>query len=221
MPPALSDDESSGDEQVAPQKQAKPRIEDEAVDGADEEDESEEDVEDEYVVEKIISHKFVKGALIFDVKWQGYDNPKDRTWEPEENMEGARDVMEEYFEELGGRPEQPGKGAQKRKGRQSGPKSESGTPASTKRVKQEKSWSPPPGSWEHDVDFIDTVEERLDPKTGQLAKYVYVNWKNDKKTQHPLQHIYTKCPQKMLQYYESHLVFTANGGLDDDMKDAY
>lgn len=92
----------------------------------------------------------------------------------------------------------PGKGGQKRKGRQSGVKSESGTPASSaKRVKQEKSWSPPPGSWEHDVDFIDTVEERQDPKTGLMEKYVYVNWKNDRKTQHPLHHIYNKCPQKV------------------------
>ena len=24
------------------------------------------------------------------MKWQGYDNPKDRTWEPEENMYARR-----------------------------------------------------------------------------------------------------------------------------------
>ena len=39
-----------------------------------------------YVVEKIIGHRFNKGVLEFDVKWQGYEDPKDRTWEPEENM---------------------------------------------------------------------------------------------------------------------------------------
>lgn len=27
-----------------------------------------------------------QGSLVFDVKWQGYDDPKDQTWEPEENM---------------------------------------------------------------------------------------------------------------------------------------
>jgi chromobox protein 1 len=149
-------------------------------------------------------------------------------------------VMNEYFEEIGGRPEQ--KSTQKRKGRASGvTKSESGTPASSvKRVKQEQTWSPPQGSWEHDVDFIDTVEERADPKTGELAKFAYLVWNNDKKTQHPLRHIYLKCPQKvrwvqtllarlaneikMLLYYESHLVFTQNDGLngdDESMKDVY
>lgn len=28
----------------------------------------------------------LQGSLVFEVKWQGYENPKDRTWEPEENL---------------------------------------------------------------------------------------------------------------------------------------
>jgi len=154
MPPALSDHEASSDNEIPAQKTTKPKKdepiqEDEEVGDADEEEEP-----DEYVVEKIMGHKFVNGDLVFEVKWQGYEAKKDRTWEPEENMDGAADVIVEYFEEIGGRPEP--KGGQKRKGRQSGVKSESGTPAGAKRVKQEKSWSPPPGSWEHDVSHIDT-----------------------------------------------------------------
>ncbi|CAO2658383.1 Nn.00g061060.m01.CDS01 [Neocucurbitaria sp. VM-36] len=226
MPPALSDDsESSGDESIpAQQKGKQPAAQ---AEPEDEVPESEgEEAEDEYVVEKILGHKFVKGEIIFDVKWQGYDDPKDRTWEPEANMEGAIDVMKEYFEEIGGRPEPKG---QKRKGRPSAATSESGTPAtSSKRAKQEKQWSPPPGSWEHEISHIDTVEESLNPKTGQLERFAYLVWNNQKKTQHPLKHTYQKCPQKMLQYYESHLVFTQNNDVlngDDDgnvsMKDSY
>jgi hypothetical protein len=110
---------------------------------------------------------------------------------------GAADVIAEYFDEIGGRPEP--KGGQKRKGRASGVKSESGTPAasSAKRAKQEKAWSPPPGSWEHDVSHIDTVEESQDPKTGTLGRFAYLVWNNNKKTQHPLKHVYQKCPQKV------------------------
>jgi chromobox protein 1 len=112
------------------------------------------------------------------------------------NREGARDVVEEYFEEIGGRPKP--KGGQKRKGRQAGVTSESATPAaSAKKIKAEKTWVPPQGSWEHDVDYIDTVEERADPKTGELAKFAYLVWTNEKKTQHPLKHVYQKCPQKV------------------------
>jgi chromobox protein 1 len=109
--------------------------------------------------------------------------------------DGAVDVMKEYFAEIGGRPEAKG---QKRKGRASGVKSESGTPASSaKRVKQEKAWTPPPGSWEHDVSHCDTVEESVNPKTGLRERFAYLVWNNQKKTQHPLAHTYAKCPQKV------------------------
>jgi chromobox protein 1 len=171
-----------------------------------------------YVVEKILGHRFNKGKLEFDVKWQGYENPKDRTWEPEENMyalrrevlwhavanerrETAADVLKEYFEDIGGRPEKSSKGTKRKSA--AAAKSETGTPASSsKRPKKapspvEKAWSPPPGSWEHDVSHIDTVEQSIDPKTGKEAKFAYIVWNNQKKTQHPLKHIYTKCPQKV------------------------
>jgi chromobox protein 1 len=123
-------------------------------------------------------------------------------------MEGAIDVLNEYFQKIGGRPEPKG---QKRKGRPSaaGTKSESGIPASsTKRVKadteekkmkekREAQWSPPPGSWEHDVSYIDTVEQTKNPKTGEPEKFAYLVWMNGRKTQHPLKHVYQKCPQKV------------------------
>ncbi|KAJ4340615.1 hypothetical protein N0V95_007440 [Ascochyta clinopodiicola] len=227
MPPALSDLESSDSEIPATKapklskKQPAAPVEAPVEDNEDDTD-GEDAGEDEYVVEKILGHRFSKGVLEFDVKWQGYDNPKDRTWEPEENMETAADVLKEYYEDIGGRPENKGT---KRKGRASTAKSDSATPgSSSKRPKQsksesvEKAWSPPPGSWEHDVSHIDTVEQSIDPKTGKEAKYAYIVWNNQKKTQHPLKHIYTKCPQKMLVYYESHLVFTTtdlNGGAMD------
>ena len=118
--------------------------------------------------------------------------------------EGAIDVLNEYFQKIGGRPEPKG---QKRKGRPSvsGAKTGSETPStSTKRAKQDKapkvekpSWSPPPGSWEHDVSYVDTVEEMRDPKTGKLGRFVYLVWNNQQKTQHPLKHVYQKCPQKV------------------------
>ncbi|KAI8931539.1 hypothetical protein NX059_011195 [Plenodomus lindquistii] len=205
MPPALSDhDESSSDEEVPPQPKStgKGKGKAKAVEvTVDEEDDSGSDEpEDEYIVEKIMGHKFSKGGLVFHVKWQGYDDPKDQTWEPEDNMGGAVDVMKEYFEEIGGRPEPKG---QKRKGRASMAKSESvsGTPASlAKRPKQEKTWSPPPGSWEHDVSHVDTVEETRNAQTGSLERYAYLVWNNQKKTQHLLKDVYQKCPQKVNWY---------------------
>jgi chromobox protein 1 len=123
--------------------------------------------------------------------------------------EGALDCLNEYFEEIGGRPG----GTKKRKSRKSVAAEPTATPVTNKRLKKEKEWSPPSGSWEHDVSYVDTVEEQKDPTTGTKARYAYLVWINQKKTQHPLQHVYQKCPQKMLEYYESHLVFSQN---DDD-----
>lgn len=46
-----------------------------------------EDDEDEYRVEKILKHGHAKGgAVIYQVKWLGYDNEEDLTWEPSENL---------------------------------------------------------------------------------------------------------------------------------------
>lgn len=119
------------------------------------------------------------------------------------------DLLDDYFEEIGGKPE-----GKKRKGRKSAAaESETSTSVMNKRIKKEKEWSPPPGSWEHDVDYVDTVEELKEPQTGKKVRYAYLVWVNQKKTQHPLPHVYQKCPQKMLEYYESHLVFSNN---DDD-----
>ncbi|EMD88699.1 hypothetical protein COCC4DRAFT_60637 [Bipolaris maydis ATCC 48331] len=234
MPPALSDNESSGSEDVpAKAKGKQPLAKQEPIDDDDDNDDDNQDSdigEDEYVVEAIYGHRFQKGVLQFDVKWEGYDDPKDRTWEAEDNMEGAVDVLNEYFSSIGGRPEPKG---QKRKGRPSVSDAKAGSETPTtsskrakpaKALKVEKAWSPPPGSWEHDVSYVDTVEEMRDPKTGDLARFVYLVWNNQQKTQHPLKHVYQKCPQKMLQYYESHLVFThasdepPNG--DNDITDA-
>lgn len=52
--------------------------------GADDEDEEEE--EDEYQVEKIEGHNFVKGKVVYKIKWLGYDSEEDKTWEPAENL---------------------------------------------------------------------------------------------------------------------------------------
>lgn len=112
--------------------------------------------------------------------------------------EGARDVLNEYLEEIGGRPEVKTK---KRKGRKSAAESESAPPATSKRMKKEKEWSPPPGSWEDDVDYVDTVEETRNPSTGKLERYAYLVWNNRRKTQHPLPHTYQKCPQKVCMRY--------------------
>ena len=54
---------------------------------AEEEEEEEEDgEEDEYRVEKILRHDYVNGNLVYQIKWLGYEEESDMTWEPIENL---------------------------------------------------------------------------------------------------------------------------------------
>ena len=51
-----------------------------------EEESDDEEAEDEYVVEKIISHSFQKKKTIYLIKWAGYEDESDQTWEPIDNL---------------------------------------------------------------------------------------------------------------------------------------
>ncbi|KKZ68605.1 hypothetical protein EMCG_05762 [[Emmonsia] crescens] len=223
MPPALqlSEDESGGesipfnegeDLKRATTNAAAPADEDEE----DDDDESGEEGEDVYVVEKIMGHEFTKdGTLLLQVKWKGYENPEDQTLEPEENLiEGAVDAVKEYFALIGGRPEKPSK---KRKSI-TGSSTPARDTATSKRSKKSRAseanetpetennvadWVPKTKNWDSQVKSIDTIMR--DPPTGNL--FVYLNWNNDKKAKVSIQQCYEKCPQKMLQFYEQHLVF--------------
>lgn len=216
-------------------------------DDDDEDDEGggeEEDGDDEvYVVEKILKHRMVKGVKIYHVRWEGYPAMKDHTWETEDNLASAQEVVDAY-EAACEAKKQKKKASQSRKssggddeasdeeeGKKKNGNNATGTKrkgrksigdrdgiSAAKRAKQD--WEPPAGSWEHDVDYVETVEESLDPKTGNPDRYGYVIWNNGKKTQHPLHHLYQKCPQKMLKYYEQHLVFHQTGNAEDSLNGA-
>ena len=117
--------------------------------------------------------------------------------------------MDEYYSSIGGKPEFSGKngaGTKKRKasqgaadtptdskgkGRKRG-RADEDTPKSAK-----KSWAPPEGSWENDVNNIDAVEEHPNDSTGEKERFAYIMWNNGKKTYHPLSVINKKCPQKV------------------------
>ena len=44
------------------------------------------DGEEEYTIEQILNARIYRRRLQFLVKWRGYENPDDNTWEPEERM---------------------------------------------------------------------------------------------------------------------------------------
>ncbi|CAH0052791.1 unnamed protein product [Clonostachys solani] len=209
------------------------KVEDELEDEGDVEEDDDDEEEELFVVEKILGHMVdnkvgldgastahlhdilltlaQKGNIRFQVKWEGYDSKKDLTWEPEDNLTEATEVLQDYFAGVGGRQailDQTEKAKAKKRGRPG-----SDQPAGTKRQRKngvhpadteppvtKKKWQPPSGSWEDDIENIDACEEE---GGGKLV--VYLNWKNGQKTKHETSVIYKKCPQKMLQFYERHV----------------
>ncbi|KAI5288900.1 hypothetical protein KEM54_004696 [Ascosphaera aggregata] len=178
-----------------------------------------------YVVEKILGHEWKDGELLFAVKWKGYDNPDDHTLEPEENLDNAKEIVNEYFSLIGGRPVKPQK--KKRKSRASSaatekndtPEPTTTTTTTRKKARQSSSrssttaasggasnvpdWVPRGNSWEQHVESIDTIMRDPDDPTGPL--FVYLNWTNGNKSRVSTQQANQKCPQKMLQFYEQHM----------------
>ena len=54
---------------------------------------------EEYEVERIIQHRKIRGPkktwkMEFQVQWKGYEEP---TWEPEEHLTNAKDVISDYW----------------------------------------------------------------------------------------------------------------------------
>ncbi|KAH6985512.1 hypothetical protein EDB80DRAFT_656049 [Ilyonectria destructans] len=188
------------------------------MDGSDkDEDEVDDELEEEFFIVKTIKNHYVDrdGALKFLVHWEGYESQKDWTWEPEGNLKvSGEEILNEYFNKIGGRHKivkESDQAAQNRKRRRA---TNSTTKTTTKRLQGNethladktspatvKNWSPPSGSWEDEIDTIDACE---DGGNGKLV--VFLIWKNGEKTKHDTQTIYKKCPQKMLQFYERHIV---------------
>ncbi|CAG8433691.1 11267_t:CDS:2 [Ambispora gerdemannii] len=185
----------------------------------DTEDSSEE--EDEYVVEKIVDHKLLKGGkLQYFLKWKGYPD-SENTWEKEEDVY-AKDLIEEYWKKNGGK-----KSSTERKKSSVASSSKTTTKSTTTRsfkgpptimrkvqqpmkkrrirhaidsdeeIRQESSDEeyPPPGwtNWEDHVAEVETVER--DNKDGSLL--IYVNWKDGHRTVHPASEVNVRCPQKV------------------------
>ncbi|KAL2888419.1 Chromatin-associated protein swi6 [Ceratocystis lukuohia] len=178
---------------------------------AEAEAESEELADDEFIVEKILDHMVDQGVVKFRVKWEGYDDEEDITWEPEDTLrEGAEVILEEYLASYGGIKkiisEANDVAKNKKRNRRSTGAAKVEKPPKRARKEhpletpapaplREKQWKPPNGSWEDHIETIDVCDE-ADAETGKSRLVVYLNWKNGRKTKHNTEMVYKRCPQK-------------------------
>ncbi|KAK4692578.1 hypothetical protein P7C71_g4659, partial [Lecanoromycetidae sp. Uapishka_2] len=158
MPPPLPVENESEAESVAEEIPAKAKEEPIDVKMKDEVEEEEEDEDDEdeetFIVESILDHRsdFEDGQMRYEVKWKGYEKKADRTWEVEENLDGAHEILEEYWKSVGGKPV-PGKDKSEKPKKRARQSSSSAKPDNSKRPKTEKSKSKRKsnGAMEHDT----------------------------------------------------------------------
>ncbi|KJZ69588.1 hypothetical protein HIM_11025 [Hirsutella minnesotensis 3608] len=133
-------------------------------------------------------------------------------WEPREDVP---DLLEEYLEKVDRAKEVtkrrrkektpqkqvkslPSNGAIVRRSRQN----RNGNPSVTSHATT-KTWKPPSGSWEEEIDSIDACSYG---ENNEII--VYLTWRNGQKTRHDTSVAYKKCPQKMLKYYHSFIKIT-------------
>ena len=53
----------------------------------------------EWEVDEIVNSKKGKGDVVYKVKWKGY-GPEENTWEPRENLEGSKELLDKYHKKL-------------------------------------------------------------------------------------------------------------------------
>ena len=56
--------------------------------------------DEEYIVEAILGHKTEHGGVYYHVKWEGWVEEKDNTWEPACNLHDAPDILNKYRQSL-------------------------------------------------------------------------------------------------------------------------
>jgi len=170
----------------------------------------------------------IKGQKGFQflIKWLGYDKSEDNTWEDEENCEGSHQLIQSYWDSIGGKPllsAAKGPGRKRnlstplsdriatKKRRQVGDTSEESTPVPAPKAIQISEWKPPSdlASWDDKVAAVETVERM---ENGMILVYLLwyepagtILWagsltlgrKNGRKSVHDTTVVYHKCPQRV------------------------
>jgi chromobox protein 1 len=118
-------------------------------------------------------------------------------------------MLEDYYQKIGGRPSRSKKLASGKRAREN----KSNTPQSSRKGSksrklndygsahresisppasiERKHWEPPKGSWENDVQAVDTIEQ------DRRGLQVYLHWNNGRKSTHAIDIAKKKCPMKV------------------------
>jgi len=145
---------------------------------------------EEYEVETIVSKRLRKGKAEYLVKWKGWEDPDDNTWEPIGNLE-CHELIEEYEKKHGGDDKEAGGSKRKGAGDASEPKSKSAKKPDTR-----------PKGFARGLTAEKIIGATNDP--GEL--YFLIKWKgSDEADLVPAKEANLKIPQVVIKFYEERL----------------
>ncbi|XP_072225704.1 chromobox protein homolog 1-like [Leuresthes tenuis] len=168
---------------------------------------TEEEEEEEYVVEKVLDRRVVKGKVEFLLKWKGFSD-EDNTWEPEDNLD-CPDLIAEYMQKHKEKEEKKKEGKRKAASEASGDSEERGS----KRRKEEG---------EKARGFGRGLQpERIIGATDSSGELMFLmKWKNsDEADLVPAKEANVKCPQVVISFYEERLTWHSYPTEEEEKKD--
>ncbi|KAG7492388.1 hypothetical protein MATL_G00014050 [Megalops atlanticus] len=149
--------------------------------------------EEEYVVEKVLDRRVMKGKVEYLLKWKGFSNA-DNTWEPEDNLD-CPDLIAEFLQSQKTAHETGGK-------RKAGSDTEGVGEES--RLKKKKDEPEKLRGFARGLD-----PERIIGATDSSGELMFLmKWKNsDEADLVPAKEANVKCPQVVISFYEERLTW--------------
>ncbi|CAN9505325.1 unnamed protein product [Ophioblennius macclurei] len=168
---------------------------------------AEEEEEEEYVVEKVLDRRVLKGKAEFLLKWKGFSD-EDNTWEPEENLD-CPDLIAEYMQKHKEKEEK--KKESKRKGG-----SEASADSEERGSKRKKDEGEKARGFGRGLQ-----PERIIGATDSSGELMFLmKWKNsDEADLVPAKEANVKCPQVVISFYEERLTWHSYPTEEEEKKE--
>ncbi|XP_031458666.1 chromobox protein homolog 5 [Phasianus colchicus] len=165
-------------------------------------DSSSSEDEEEYVVERVLDRRVVKGQVEYLLKWKGFSE-EHNTWEPEKNLD-CPELISEFMKKY--KKMKEGDGNKAREKAESGKRK--GLPASAEDIKAKKK--------RESNDIARGFERGLEPEkiigaTDSCGDLMFLmKWKDTDEADLVLaKEANLKCPQIVIAFYEERLTWHA------------
>ncbi|KAM9342830.1 chromobox protein homolog 5 [Pholidichthys leucotaenia] len=182
--------------------------------------------EEEYVVEKVLDRRVVKGRVEFFLKWKGYSD-KHNTWEPEKNLDCPELISEfmKTYKKGGSGSSTPSSGGSKSSTTPSGRSKDSSSSKKRSSDDDEEGGSKPKKKKEEEILVARGFERGLEPEkiigaTDSCGDLMFLmKWKDSDEADLVLaKEANHKCPQIVIAFYEERLTWHEDS--DKKEKDA-